>query len=82
MDDILKRLGSVETNVAEIRVDVAAIKAVLPHLATKADLSDVRGEVNSVRGEIHALEARLIKWIIGTVTATAGLAFAIAKFVN
>jgi hypothetical protein len=68
VDDILKRLGIVESSVAEIRGDVREIKAVLPHLATKADL--------------NALETRQIKWLIGTVITCTALAFSIAKFVN
>jgi hypothetical protein len=35
------------------------------NLATKADLADVRLEIEKVRFEIAALEARLIKWVIG-----------------
>jgi hypothetical protein len=68
VEDILRRLGVVETLVAETRADVSAIKAVQPHLATKAD--------------IHALETKIIKWIIGTVIATGALGFSIAKFVG
>jgi len=45
-----------------------SILAVIPHLATKADVS--------------ALETSIIKWIIATVLGTAGLVFAIAKFVH
>ncbi len=104
MDDILKRLGVVESSVAEIRVQVSAIVAVMPHLATKADIGEVRCEISSLRAdmqaeigalrtdtkaeagclraEINALETRIIKWIIATVIATAGLAFSIAKFVH
>jgi hypothetical protein len=38
VDDILKRPSIVESLVGEMRVDVGAIKATLPHLATKADI--------------------------------------------
>ena len=68
VDDILKRLGVVESVIGEMRADVSAIKAVMPHLATKAD--------------INALETKIIKWIIGTVITSASLAFAIARFVT
>jgi hypothetical protein len=68
VDEILKRLGIVETSVAEIR-------AVMPHLATRADLNalkaelkdeihsaraetqSVRVEVQAVRGEMNLLRA-------------------------
>ena len=68
MEDILKRLGNVETYVSELRSQVSAILAIIPHLATKADVA--------------AVEAAIIKWIIATVLATAALAFTIAKYVH
>ena len=79
MDDVLKRLGSVESEVTAIRVDVSAIKAIVPHLATEARLCAVEGSLND---RISRLESSLIKWIIGTVISSAALAFAIAKFVS
>ncbi len=75
MDDVLKRLTAVESSVSEIRTQVAAMAAVIPHLATKSD-------IGGLRGEMSALETRLIKWMIGTVIAGGGLAFSIAKFVH
>ena len=68
VEDILKRLGNVETHVAELRSQVSAILAVIPHLATKADVA--------------AVETVIIKWIVATVLASAALAFTIAKFVH
>jgi hypothetical protein len=68
VEDILKRLGNVETDVSQVKSQVSAILAIIPHLATKADVS--------------ALETAIIKWIIATVLGTAGLVFTIAKFVH
>ena len=68
MDDVLRRLGVVEAVVGELRSDVSAMKATIPHLATKADLSD--------------LETRIIRWLVGTTLAAVSAAFAVAKFVN
>jgi hypothetical protein len=86
MDDVLRRLGVVESLVAETRVDVSAIKATLPHLATKADVVATKADINEVRSEINALETRIIRWIVGTtiasVSVAASVAFTIAKFVN
>lgn len=48
--------------------DISAIKAAMPHLATKADVSDMKSSV--------------IQWIVATTITVAGLAFAIAKFVH
>ena len=75
MDDVLKRLGVVESLLGETREDVSAIKATLPHLATKAD-------VNEVKSLINANETRVIRWIVGTTIAAASVAFTIAKFVK
>ena len=75
MEDILKRLGNVETHVSELRSQVSAVLAIIPHLATKTDVADVRADV-------AALETAIIKWIVATVLASAALAFTIAKFVH
>ena len=68
MDDLSKRLGSTAASVAELRSEVAGISAMIPHLATKADLK--------------ATETAIIKSIIATVLTTAWVAFAIARFVH
>jgi hypothetical protein len=68
VEDILRRLGNVETDMSEVKSQVGAILAIIPHLATKADVA--------------ALETVIIKWIIATVLASAALAFTIAKFVH
>ena len=80
VDDILKRLGNVETDVSEVKSRVSAILAIIPHLATKADVADIPHL--ATKADVAALEAAIIKWIIATVLASAGLAFTIAKFVH
>jgi hypothetical protein len=86
MDDVLKRLGGVESLLGETRADVSAIKATLPHLATKADVAATKADINDVRSDINAVETRIIRWIVGTTIAAmsvaVSVAFAIAKFVN
>jgi len=67
VDDILKRLGAVESSVSDLRTHVGSMAAVMPHLATKADVS--------------SLEASIIKWFVGTVIASAALTFGIVKLV-
>ena len=47
MEDILKRLGNAETNVSEMRAQISAILAIIPYLATKADVADARGKVHA-----------------------------------
>jgi len=86
VEDILKRLGAVETNVSELKSQVSGILAILPHLATKADVADVGTDVAQLKGEMWAaisgLETRIIKWIVATLLTSTGLAFTIAKFVH
>ena len=59
---------------------------ILPHLAAKADVADVRTDVAQLKGEMWAaisgLETRIIKWIVATLLTSTGLAFTIAKFVH
>jgi hypothetical protein len=112
MDDILKRLGAVETAVSETKVQVGAIAATLPHLATKDDVTAVRVEISDVRVEVAEvgtqvagiaavmphlatkadlaavrlevaeLGEKLIKWLIATGIATAGLVLTAMKFAH
>jgi hypothetical protein len=55
VEDILKRLGNVESDVSELKSEVRGILAIAPHLATKADVTDVRTAVADLRGEMNAL---------------------------
>jgi len=86
VEDILKRLGNVETHVSELRSQVSAILAIIPHLATKADLAGVhlamKADVAGVKADVAAVETTIIKWIVSTSLASAALAFTIAKFVH
>jgi hypothetical protein len=68
MDDVLKRLSSVENSVSDIRAQVSGLIATAAHLATKTDVSQV--------------ESSLIKWLVGTLLAVAVLTFTIARFVK
>src|SRR5882757_5136949 len=54
VEDILKRLGNVETHVSELRSQVSAVLAVIPHLATKADVVDVRTAVADLKADLSA----------------------------
>ena len=97
VDDVLRRLGNVETDVSALKVQVGAISAVLPHLPTKAELTseisgvktaiaDLRAElktdIGGLRAEVASLETRIIKWMIATVLTSAGVAFSLARFVH
>jgi hypothetical protein len=68
MDDVLKRLCALESLASATRADVSAIKAVLPHLATKEDIGLIKAESNGVRAEINAVNSGL-KTDIGDLRA-------------
>src|SRR5688572_24589103 len=76
VDDTQQRLGALESSMTEVRADVSAIKATLPHLATKADLQQMRAEIKEeiggmrteLKSEIGGVRAEL-KAEIGEVRA-------------
>ena len=45
MDDVLKRLGVLEKDVSEIKISVGGIVAQLGHMATKADVAQLKADV-------------------------------------
>lgn len=55
VDELLKRLGNVETYVSELRSQVAAILATIPHLATKADPKDGITEVKTMIADTRTM---------------------------
>lgn len=58
MDDFLRRLGVVESLVAQTREDVSAIKGAFTHLATKADLNDLKGDVSAIKAALPHLATK------------------------
>ena len=86
VDEFLRRLGNVETDVKELRTDVSelkvgmealrgdvkAISAVIPHLATKADLGQVKTEIAAVRGELASGIAAVRGELATGITAVRG----------
>ncbi|PSD33785.1 hypothetical protein C7E17_00155 [Stenotrophomonas maltophilia] len=58
---------------------VSKLEAILPTLATKAD-------VESVRGDLHRMDASIVRWMIATVIALflgfAGLFFTMSSTIN
>ena len=95
MDDILRRLGSVEKSVGDLRSQVDVIAGATPHLATAAAISGLESKLTSkidgiaaviphlaTTAALYELKSDLIKWMIATVLATSGTVFTIAKFVH
>ena len=71
----MKRLDSLAVSVAEIR-------RAMPQLLTKADLNLFETRINFLGIRMTAMEARLIKWMIGTLLFGLALLYAAAKFVH
>jgi hypothetical protein len=72
VEDILKRLTNVEQSVGDVRIQVGAIAATIPHLATAASVAeilavtphlatkaDLKAEIGSVRAEIGGVRAEV-----------------------
>jgi hypothetical protein len=66
MDDLLKRVGNVETAISDIRLQVGGIQERLQHLATKND--------------VRKSESAIVRWLFTTQIAGAGLILAIMRF--
>ena len=74
---------------AELRTEVRAIAATMPHLATAASVSAIphlatAASVSAIphlatAASVSAMEARIIKWMLATALASNGLLFIIAK---
>lgn len=65
MEDVLRRWGSPEKDVSEIRINVAGIAAQLPHVATKEDVAQLpyvatKADVMATRTEIMATKTEIM----------------------
>lgn len=59
---------SLQDNQASMREDVAAIKAELKHMATKAD--------------VEQMGRLLVMWMVGSMIAVSGIVFAVARYIR
>lgn len=93
MDDVLGRLGAVETSVTDIKVRLGAVEATVADIrAQLAGIASViasamphlatKADINALRAEVHARESSHLKWLIGTLIASIALACTIAKLVR
>ena len=73
---------------AEQRTGIAGVRAEIANLDTRlstqiADLrADQRADTAAVRTEIANLETRLVRWMVGTVIATATLTVGILRLIG
>lgn len=70
--------GSMDTRLTKLETQ---FETVIPTLATKVDIGDVRSEISSVRAEIHKSTSDIVKWIVGTALAMFALGLTIMTFV-
>lgn len=90
LQGLVAGLDKVNSVLEKIVGRLCAIEAVLPHLATKADLNRVEGdlkkEVSHVEGELRTeiakSHAATIKWVIGTALAALAAAYAFVRIVK
>jgi hypothetical protein len=61
MDDVLRRLGLLERDVSVIKIEVAAISAQLPNMATKEDVALLKAEVAPIRYMATKEDVALLK---------------------
>ena len=67
--------AEVRAEIAEVRTEIAELRA-----EQQTGIAGVRTELAEVRTEIASLETRLIRWMVGTVLATAALTVGILRF--
>lgn len=86
VEDVLRRLGSLETAVSVIRTELTTA---LPHLATKEDVALVKVDVALVKVAVAEVKAAVsnaktstIQWMVTTMIALTALVFTIAKLVH
>ena len=58
---------------------VSRLEGAYDHLATKADLAELKGEL---KADMAELKADMIKWMVGLMLASAGLASTIALLIQ
>ena len=84
-DQFKAGLAEVQTQIANLdrrlSTEIAEMRA-----EQRAEIAETRAEqrteIAAVRTEIANLETRLIRWMVGTVTATATLTFGILRFLG
>src|SRR3569833_4031468 len=69
MEDVLKRLGAVESSLSELRVQVGGIAAGIPYLATKDEIREVRGDISVIAAIIpHLAPKHELTGVVATLS--------------
>ena len=84
VENLQQKFDAIWTAIASLREDMSAIKATLPHLATKAELQAMRSEMHiefqKLWVALGALETRMIRWFIGTTITLTALVYGLARY--
>ena len=67
---------------ASIEERVSRLEGGYEHLATKADIADVKTEIADVKTEIAKSQAATIRWMIGLVGVFAGIVIAVDRLLG
>jgi len=73
MDDVLRRLGLLESDVSVIKIEVAAISAQLPNMATKEDIALLKADLAQLPYMATKADVALLKADINLVKADINL---------
>ena len=77
-------LAEVKTDMSHLasKADLAEVKTDMTHLATKLDLAALETRIAQVETTVAQVEARIVKWVVGTVITGMGVAAAVAVAVD
>lgn len=67
-----------EARLRQVEDAVTRIEATLPHLATKADVADLKASMAELKVDAAESVTTMVKWFVGTAFAMVGLASAIS----
>ena len=82
--EVTVQIADVAGQIAEQRADTAEVRTEIANLDTRlsTQIAEVRTEVAGVRTAVANLETKLIRWMVGTVIATATLTVGILRFIG
>jgi len=83
--DVKVGVAECKAGLGECRADIDECKSAIValHEEMKRAFVEFSALVDAkIEASVHALESRLIKWMVGTVIASTGAAFSVAKFVH
>ena len=76
-DQLKAGLAEVRTEIAEVRTEIANLDTRL-----SGKIAETQTEIAGVRTEIASAETRLIRWMVGTVIATATLTVGLLRLLG